>query len=379
MLPARKSHGLSLADVMPSCLASIQGAPNPLGLPPVDKAVVLVADGLGAAALRARAGHARTLAPLLRASTIDAGFPTTTAAALTTIATGVWSGEHGLVGYTVLDSANSRIVNQLTGWDAALDPATWQRTRTLFQRAVDAGIPSFAIGPENFRDSGFTAAVLRGAQYLGAASIAQRLGEARRVFDSADRALVYVYTPELDKTAHAVGWETSAWTDKLEMLDGAVREFASELRGDEGLLLTADHGVLDVPRRSQVYFDTEPGLVEGIRFVAGDPRCIQLHFEPDAGQSHRDLVLDRWRESEGGRAWVATRAQAISAGWFGPTVDREVVPRIGDILVAARKSIAYYDSRTASAQALAMVGQHGSWSPDEVIVPLLRFGAFARR
>ena len=55
----------------------------------------------------------------------------------------------------------------------------------------------------------------------------------------------------------------------------------------------------------------------------------------------------------------------------------DVVPRIGDILVAARKAVAYYDSRSATPKAQNMVGQHGSFSSEELGVPLLRFGAYA--
>jgi hypothetical protein len=49
---------------------------------------------------------------------------------------------------------------------------------------------------------------------------------------------------------------------------------------------------------------------------------------------------------------------------------------MGDLFVAARKGIAYYDGRTAGT-ARRMIGQHGSLSPTELRVPLLRFGAFA--
>jgi hypothetical protein len=378
MLPAMKTHRFSLADVLPSSHQSVLGRPNRLGLPPVAKTIVLVADGLGASSLKARSGHSRTLAPLLSASsTIGAGFPTTTAAAIATITTGTSPGVHGLVGYSVLDAAHDRIVNQLSGWDGELDPATWQRSRTVFEAAADDGIPSFVVGAERFRHSGFTAAVLRGADYRGAGSIADRLDHARAILDTNERAIVYVYVPELDKAAHSHGWQSSKWTGELETLDRAVSDFAASLRRDEGLLLTADHGVLDVPQHAQVLFDTEPSLVDGIRFVAGEPRCLQLHFEPDATEAHRASVVERWRAAEGGRAWIATRDEAIESGWFGGAVDDEVAPRIGDILVAARKGIAYYDSRAESQQGRSMIGQHGSWSPEESSVPLLRFGAYA--
>ncbi|WP_349897973.1 alkaline phosphatase family protein [Parafrigoribacterium soli] len=377
MLPATKSHRFSLADVLPSCLDAVSGDANTLSLAPVSKAVVVVIDGLGAAALRARAGHARTLAPLLSArSTLTAGFPTTTAAALTTITTGEHPGVHGLVGYTALDPAHDRVVNQLSGWDDRLDPATWQRSRTVFERAGELGVRSAVVAAEQYRHSGFTAAVLRGADFHGGRSLADRLERAREILDGGDRCIVYVYAPELDKTAHSHGWQSSRWTQDLEVADSAVGGFAQTLRRDEGLLVTADHGVLDVPESAHILFDTDPELIDGIRFVAGEPRCLQLHFEPDATAAHRATVLERWRTSESERAWVVDREEAISSGWFGPSVDPEVVPRIGDLLIAARKRIAYYDSRLTSRAGRSMVGQHGSWSQDETEVPLLRLGAW---
>ncbi len=376
MLPATKSHRFSLADVVPNSLAAIDGVVNPMGLPPVDSAVVLVVDGLGAASLAARAGHARTLAPLLsKAGTISSRFPTTTAAALATLTTGVLSGVHGLVGYTVFDAAGDRVVNQLSGWDDRLDPATWQRSPTLFETAGLGGLPSFAVGMERYRDTGFTHAVLRGAEYRAGASIADRFDEARRVLDENDRALVYVYVPELDQAGHSKGWQSPQWTSALEHLDAEVARFAATLGRREGMLLTADHGMLDVPETSHVLYDSVSALVDGVRHVAGEPRALQLHLEPDASPAVRERLLESWRASEGSRSWVVDRQEAVSAGWFGPAVDPEVLPRIGDVIVAARRAVAYYD---AAGEGSRMIGQHGSWSPEESDIPLLRFGAFAR-
>ncbi len=378
MLPAPKTDRISLADVLPSSLSALEGLSNRLGLPKVSRAVVLLVDGLGVEALLARYGHARALtAAADRASVIDSGFPTTTAAALATLATGVRPGQHGLVGYTVLDHANDRIVNQLSGWDSKLDPASWQLSPTVFEIAAGKGMRAAAIGPGRYRDSGFSAAVLRGAEYLSASSIEDRLTRASEWLHEPGDGLLYVYVPELDVAAHSAGWQSDSWTQKLEALDAAVRRFVSILRPRDGLLLTADHGVVDVPQHAQVLIDTDPGLVDGVRFVAGDPRCLQLHFEADLSTQARAALIERWRAAEADRSWVATRREAIEAGWFG-TVLPAVEPRIGELLVAARKNIAYYDGRTASAGSLAMVGQHGSWSSAEMRVPLLRFGGFGR-
>ncbi len=378
MLPARQFSALRLADVLTSSLDAISARPNVLGLPPVHKGVVILADGLGASSIRARAGHARFFsARLNKSSIIDGVFPATTAAGIATLTTGTPPGQHGLVGYQVLDRARDRVVNQLTGWDDGMQPASWQRARTVFDRAADENVPSFAIGPKRFVDSGFTQAVLRGAQYVAADKMADRFTAARSILNDNPTALIYLYVAELDVAAHAYGWESDRWLAVLENLDSEVSRFAETLRSDEGLLLTADHGVIDVPSTRHVLFDTEPALVAGVRHVAGDPRCVQLYLEPAQSAVTADTLADAWRQSESDRAWVYTRAEAVAAGLYGRVAD-EVLPRIGDVIVAARKAIAYYDSRPANQKARGMIGQHGSLTDEEVRVPLIRAGAFAR-
>lgn len=364
---------------MPSSLSSLAGEPNRLGLPASTRAIVLLVDGLGSVALKGRAGHARTLAGALNAASVmESGFPSTTAAALGSLLTGTLPGEHGLVGYTALDTVNDRVVNQLSGWDDLIDPATWQLEPTVFERATERGIGAVAIGPERYRHSGFSAAVLRGATYIAGSSIAERLEIAAEwIATPGDASIAYVYVPELDMAAHAVGVDSPEWTEALETLDAAVTTLVRSLGPTDGLIVTADHGVLDVPQHSHVLFDTDAALVDGVAHVAGDPRCIQLHFDPLLNTEDRAALVSRWRESESSRAWVVTRDEAISSGWFG-SVKPEVAPRIGDLIVAARKNIAYYDSRTATEHGRAMVGQHGSLSHTELMVPLLRFGAFAK-
>ena len=360
---------------MPRVLAAITATGGHEPFAPVDRAVVVVVDGLGTQPLAARSGHARTLAPRVsKGTTINAGFPTTTASSLATLTTGMLPGRHGLVGYSVFDPAHDRVVNQLSGWDDLLDPFTWQRMPTVFDRATDAGVPAFVVAHGRYRNSGFTHAVLRGATFHAASSIEDRFTATRDILDANERALVYLYIPELDQAGHAEGVASTAWTDALERADQAIGGATASLRRREGLVVTADHGMLDIPEHAHVLFDREPDLIDGVRWIAGEPRCLQLHVEPDLGAAGRAALVDRWRAAESSRAWIATREEAIEAGWFGPAVDDAVRPRIGDLIVAARASIAYYDSRVTVRSGRSMIGQHGSLSPAETSIPLIGFG-----
>ena len=384
-LPAAPRRTGSLAAVLASSLATV--APelrddvvtDSFGLPPADRIVVALVDGLGFDALRARAGHARTLAAdLSRRRAIPSGFPTTTATALASFATGSLAGTHGLTGYSAIDRDRRRTVNLLHGWDDAMGAdapheRSWQRSRTLFERADAAAVAAIAVGPPRFRATPFTHAVLRGADYRSASTIADRVDAALSALREPGPGIVYLYIPELDGVGHAQGVESPEWTAVLEEVDAQLDRLARGLGRRSGMLVTADHGMLDIPHASHVLFDERPELVTGVRHVAGESRMLQLGLD-DA--SRADEVAARWRDAEGHRAWIATRDEAIAAGWFGPRVDDAVRPRIGDVLVAARGRIAYYDGR-ADPKPRGMIGQHGSLDPAEVRVPLLRFGAIS--
>ncbi len=376
MLPAPRRDAPSLADVLTGAFGAIVGEPGLLDLPPVRAAAVVLVDGLGASLLRAHAGHARrlTAAAPARADIIESGFPTTTASALATLSTGLSPGQHGLVGFSAIDRAGGRVVPMLTGWDARTQPLEWQPHPTVFERAGESGVDAVVVGAERYRDSGFTAAVLRGARWVAAASIDERLQLAAALLREPGERIVYVYIPELDMAGHAHGVDSTAWLERLEELDAALAVLDNSVPRDTGVLLTADHGMLDLAPHQRLVVAESSDLWEGVRFVAGEPRCLQLGLED---VEHVDAVVERWRAAEGSRAWVVSREEAIDAGWFG-TVAPAVLPRIGDVLVAARARVAYYDERSASSQSLAMVGQHGSFSPEEVRVPLARWAAFRR-
>jgi hypothetical protein len=104
--------------------------------------------------------------------------------------------------------------------------------------------------------------------------------------------------------------------------------------------------------------------------VGGEPRALQLYTEDGSAPD----VADTWRARVAERAWIHTRDEAITAGWFGPVTDVNR-PRIGDLVVAMRDNFAIVDSRRARPQLLALLGLHGSLTQDEAAVPLFHVAA----
>lgn len=374
-LPTDPPSARSLTAVLPQLLASLSGDAG--WFAPATSAIVVVADGLGRGNLQARSAYARFLTE--RMTKKDAArtvFPSTTAAALTSLLTGTMPGVHGILGYRTRVPETGRAANQLTGWESErLDPRVWQRAQPIFEREGAAGRPCFVVSRAQYAGTGFTEATTRGAAFHAAATVAERLDLASMLGAQHPGALIYVYLPELDVIGHASGSESERWAHELEAIDGALRRWSQHLPAGIGAVVTADHGMVDIAAERHVLLGAGDPLLEGVSLVAGEPRM--LHLYADTGNAAEVAALAaRWRTAESGRAWVMTRAEAVAAGLFGD-VEPDVLPRIGDVLVAARAAVAYYDDRTDDKKPQRMVGQHGSLTDQERIVPLVRLGAYA--
>ena len=105
-------------------------------------------------------------------------------------------------------------------------------------------------------------------------------------------------------------------------MDRLVVRLVDGLPSDAALLVTADHGQLNVPPDRRFDFDTDPRLREGVRVLAGEPRVRYLHVEPGAVAD----VLAAWSAVLGDAARVTTREEAVATGWFGPVSEAAPAP-----------------------------------------------------
>lgn len=356
-----------------SALGAISGKHNRLALPSVKSACVIMVDGLGSVNLRNRAGHApKMLAALERDGSIQVGFPSTTATSLSSFSTGDRAGKHGMVGYQIYDRLASEQVNLLTGIPSRADAAKWQKSKTVSEMAKEQSIDCFFVGAPEYENSGFTMATMPAAKYQPAKSIQDRFDTALAILQTKKRSLVYLYIPELDMKAHQFGSKSSEWVEKLEELESELAKFRAKLPESVGVLLTADHGIIDVDSGNHIYLD-EYELPE-LFAVGGDPRVLYLYFESPPTTSFLSSLQDQL----GVRVLVATNEQLVNAGWFGEVEDfsRDRMP---DIFLVSIGEVALYHRGFAKPKSLKMIGQHGSISDQELTVPLLKFGAFEKR
>ncbi|WP_200826204.1 alkaline phosphatase family protein [Microbacterium timonense] len=367
-LPVDPPRARSLTRVVPEMSAALDGRSE--WFAPARSAIVWVLDGLGVFNLSARAGHARFLADArAKKDAARTVFPSTTAAALTSLLTGAAPGEHGIVGYRARIPGTDHVANQLRGWDTDGLPQSFQRAAPLSQTL---GRPFFVVSRDEYARTGFTEATLGSAEFHGADDLDQRVALAADLAARHPGSLVYLYAPDLDAVGHRRGWESDEWVATLERVDAAARLLARSLERGTGVVVTSDHGMVDVPRHRHVLLEEGSTLLEGVHLIGGEPRMLHLYAEPGAAVA----VKERWLAGEASRSWVLSRAELAESGLMGP-IDEEVSARIGDVVVAARSGIAYYDDRLADKAPQKMIGQHGSLTDEERVVPLIRLGAFA--
>ncbi|MEU5937371.1 nucleotide pyrophosphatase/phosphodiesterase family protein [Micromonospora sp. NPDC047187] len=366
--------GGRLADVLPSALAvlGVPGSTDPLGLRPelagVRRIAVLLVDGLGWYQLPTAAPYAPTIAGLAAtvARPLIAGFPSTTPTSLVSLGTGVAPGAHGVLGFTVRVPGTDRVLTH-TDWAADPSPLRWQPVPTQLERARAAGVTTSVVSRPEFGGSGLTLAANRGGDFRGAAggdAVATAMLAALAA--GAGPTLVSGYHADLDRHGHVSGVDSAPWRVAATEVDALVTRLVDGLPPDAALLVTADHGQLDIPAAHRFDLDTDPRLRAGVRLVAGEARVRYLHVEPGAV----DDVRAAWSEVLGATARVRTRDEVVATGWFGP-VPEEHLGRIGDVVVICNDTYAVMASRTERPMASKLVAYHGSDTAAELTVPLL--------
>ncbi|WP_031075914.1 alkaline phosphatase family protein [Streptomyces sp. NRRL S-118] len=366
----------SLADLLPT-LAAAQGVPGCehriAELAPADRNCVFLIDGLGWEQIKAHPDEAPFLTSLLAGSRggtgrpLTAGFPATTATSLASVGTGLPPGEHGLAGYTVRDPATGELMNQLR-WRPWTSPHAWQPYPTVFQLADAAGVHTAQVSSPAFQDTPLTKIALSGGTFHGRLSGDERMDFAAEQLAAGDRSLVYTYYSELDGSGHRHGIDSDSWRGQLMCVDRLVQRLAEQLPSRAALYVTADHGMVDIPfdEQSRIDFDEDWELRAGVALLGGEGRARHVYAVPGAQAD----VLACWREVLGEQFWVASREEAIAAGWFGPRIDERVHGRIGDVVAAAHDDVVITASVNEPHES-AMAGMHGSMTPAEQLVPLL--------
>jgi predicted AlkP superfamily pyrophosphatase or phosphodiesterase len=317
--------------------------------------VLLVVDGLGWDQIVARGAGLPALHSL-EGSSITSVAPSTTAAALTSITTGVAPSQHGLIGYRV--RVDGALLNALS-WHyegrTPPDPRSVQRHAPFRGREVPV------VTKSEFRTTGFTEAHLRGARLEGWRAVSSLVEQCRRLVADGE-PFVYAYYPGVDEVAHSHGLHDGFFDAEVAFTDRLIGDLRSALPEDTALVVTADHGQVDLQRESWLGLEEIGELIDA---CSGDGRFRYLHARRGAGEE----LLAAARDLHGARAWVRSRDELLAEEWLGPEPPMAVRRRLGDVVLAAREPVAFIDPTLPNEANL--LSAHGSLTAAEMEVPLL--------
>jgi predicted AlkP superfamily pyrophosphatase or phosphodiesterase len=351
--------GGCISNVVPALLEPWAERPPwlPAEAADADQVILFVLDGLGWEQLQERRDLCPTLAAM-RGGPITTVAPSTTATALTSIATGLSPGLHGVVGYRI--DVDGEVLNVLrwtvNGRDAreTVPPEKVQGVEPFL------GNRPPVITKAEFKRSGFTQAHLEGVRFHGYRVPSSMTTDARLLLAHGE-PFVYCYYEGIDKVAHEYGL-ADHYDAELRAADRLVADLIDSLPAGAALVVIADHGQVDVGER---IVRIHPDVMALSRLLSGEGRFRWLHAVP----GRADELLELARRHHEHEAWVVSRQQTLDGGWFGPTVTEAASHRLGDVALVARDPVAFHDPDDTGPYVL--VGRHGSLTSAEMLVPLL--------
>ncbi len=226
------------------------------------RCVILLADGLRPDAVTP--SHAPSLHALahdyVKAAQAVTVRPSTTVAAIGSLATGVSPGTHRLMEPGV--GALRRL--------GTLRPVARELARRALPTIVVAGhVPAIEVP---------TASAL--AKFAGVSRLVAVRGPARHIAESAlrrlrltPRGLVMVYVNDCDRAGHAEGWMSQAYLDAVQSVDAAVGLLRATV-SDSLLVVLSDHGGGGIAPTDH---DAPHPINDRIPLIVAGPRVRRRH------------------------------------------------------------------------------------------------------
>ncbi len=297
-------------------------------------------------------------------------FPSSTAPALTSLATALWPAEHAVPAWwtylpeyaltsTILLFIERFAERPLVG--LGVEP---ERVFTRPPFVTRMPRDSRLYLPKGIADSVYTRYATGGGAGHGYGDLADGIDAIiARVQQSHDSTYTYLYFPVIDGLQHALGPEHATVTAACRALDRQLARLAQGLGGRGRLVVTADHGLISVPESGKHLLAPEDELLQLLRLPpSGEPRVPFFHVR--AGAHARFAALFRERLGEYFALLTADEAQELRL--FGPVpLSPDARARIGDFVGVALGPDVLLSSP------MEYRGFHGGLAPDEMRVPLI--------
>ncbi len=352
---------ISLTDVLPAALNALDAIDEPceLVIPKAKRVVVFLVDGLGYQNLQ-KHSDLHVVAAQILSTNGKSTLPSTTPVSLASIGTGLNPGSHGFLGSTIYIEQSDSILQPLK-WESDPNPKAFQPEKTKFELAENRYVEVNRIGPAAYANSGLTQAVLRGGQYLPAENLEEIVQVTTKCLKLNHPSLTYVYYRELDRVGHVYGVSSENWRNELVSVLECIAKIQIALSDDDQLLVTADHGMIDIENR--IWLEDISNLWSATKMITGEPRF--RHFYAHTGTR---VALGNALKQLENFASVYSREEFIETGLVGEVED-QYLSRLGDYVAIAKNASALC-SRTVDKRSSNLIGNHGGNTDTERDIPV---------
>ncbi len=333
-------------------------------------------------------------------SKITAQFPSTTAAQITSLHTGLEVGISGVYEWfyyePVVDAIIAPLLTSFAGdkkigtlCDAGVDTTLLYPGATLYEKLQKKGIDAYLIQPANIAHSPYSKVVCKGAHIAPYQELGDGLDGLLKLAKNTpqgDKRYIFLYFGDIDGAAHHHGLFSKPHEDAvhkaLTLLDQKLGAYVLKEMGKRGaLIVTADHGMIEVDPKTTCYInETMPELTALIKknqknkpiVPAGSCRDLFLHFDEEHCDRAEALLLKHFEHT----AWVVRTKKLIEEQFFGTTApSKEFLSRVGDLVILpnGHGSVWWHEAHRFSQTFFA---SHGGLSREEMETIFLfeRFG-----
>lgn len=319
-------------------------------------------------------------------------FPSTTAAHVTTMHTGLPVGQSGvyewfyyeplvdaLIAPLLFSFAGDHERNTLTSTGIAA--SALYPTHTFYQDLAAHGVRSFVFQNQAYAFSPYTTTVTTGATVMPFRTLPEAIVNLTHLLDQQQsRSYYFLYHDSIDAICHLYGPESPQVVAEIEtVLDIMERVFHNHLsdrRGRTLFMLTADHGQTAIDPATTIYLNQSLPAIQPLLKTnragrplvpAGSSRDLFLHIKDDALDEAQAVLRDHLA----GRAEVYRVSDLIDRHFFGSAPPSPTcLDRIGNLVILpyAHESVWWYEQGRFEQH---FFGSHGGLTGDEMETILL--------
>lgn len=311
-------------------------------------------------------------------------FPSTTAAHVSTIMSGIPVYETGVCEWFYYEPLVEGVINPfklnyynedklgtlLSRWDVSeILPR-----KSFFADLASQGITSFRYAPSAIEPSVYGEYLGRGSELFAYATLAEGISRLKQNTKStSEKQFHYLYIPDYDSTCHEFGPDSAQAANSAKTILKTLEDLLPVLEQEgTAVVMTADHGQVSIDPETAILINKI--IPELPQYLAKTASGKQLRF----GGGYRNLLLyaehgakeplvTLLREKLRGAADVYTEEEAAQFGLLGPLpLSSHFSQRIGDVIVVPYEGYSVNWSEPGVYIPTPYKGHHGGLTRSEM-------------